>query len=150
MKEPVDHILRPQLPWRLGDGAITECGYDATQVKTLTRGQYFARLKDLGQQRSAMLTCMTCSNTAGRWRGWEGDPREALQRVIEWERGGRYSYGEDKRGGRLRDELVALKQLIEAHRDEFDALVAEIADRREWNAKKQRMAERPKTWPRGL
>ncbi len=38
VKEPVDHILRPRLPWRDGsEGAITECGYDATKVKTLTR-----------------------------------------------------------------------------------------------------------------
>jgi hypothetical protein len=58
MKEPVDHILRPQLPWRTG-GGITECGYDASKVQTLTREEYFARLKDLGQQRCAMMTCMT-------------------------------------------------------------------------------------------
>ncbi len=32
MKEPVDHILRPKLPWRTGEGAITECGYDAAKV----------------------------------------------------------------------------------------------------------------------
>ena len=48
MKEPVDHILRPLLPWRSSEGAITECGYDASKVKALTRPQYFERLKDLG------------------------------------------------------------------------------------------------------
>jgi hypothetical protein len=31
MKEPVDHILRPALPWRGDEGAITECGYDANK-----------------------------------------------------------------------------------------------------------------------
>lgn len=50
MKEPVDHILRPQLPWRR-DSGMTECGYDATKVSALTRPEYFTRLKELGQQR---------------------------------------------------------------------------------------------------
>lgn len=36
MKEPVDHILRPQLPWRT-DAGITECGYDATKVAGIPR-----------------------------------------------------------------------------------------------------------------
>mgnify|MGYP001599520162 CR=1 FL=1 len=37
MKEPVDHVLRPRLPWRSpSDPAITECGYDASKVKTIT------------------------------------------------------------------------------------------------------------------
>ena len=53
MKEPVDHILRPQLPWRT-DGGITECGYNAEKVSTLTRAAYFDRLKNLGQQRTAI------------------------------------------------------------------------------------------------
>jgi hypothetical protein len=63
MKEPVDHILRPNLPWRSPDeGAITECGYDASKVKTLTRAEFFKGQKDLGERRTAMLTCMTCSD----------------------------------------------------------------------------------------
>ena len=91
MKEPVDHILRPRLPWRPADEApITECGYDATKVTTLSRGEFFQRERDLGKQRTAMLTCMTCSDTARRWGTWEDDPRLAMQREIEWERGSAY------------------------------------------------------------
>lgn len=135
MKEPVDHIARPQLPWRDGGPAITECGYDASKVKTLSRAEFFQRLKEFGQQRSAMLTCMTCSDTAKRWKTWDEDPRQALQREITWEWGGGYRASAD-RGVRLRDELVAIAALIEAHREEFDASTAGIEQRREWLAKK--------------
>jgi hypothetical protein len=144
MKEPVDHILRPRLPWRDPDeGAITECGYDASKVKTLTRAEFFQRVKDLGKQRTAMLTCMTCSDTAGRWGTWDDDPRLALQREIEWERGHAYwSRSPDKNGHRLKDELTAIAGLIEAHRDEFEATITTNDQRREWLEKKAALAEK--------
>ena len=147
MKEPVDHILRPRLPWRRDkEGAITECGYDASKVKTLTREAFFQRQKDLGQQRTAMLTCMTCSDTARRWSRWDDDPRLALAREIEWERGAfYYSHCRDDRGQRLRDELLAIASLIEVHRDEFEASIAAIEQRREWLEKKAALERRPKT-----
>ena len=120
MKDPVDHILRPRLPWRGDEGAITECGYDASKVRTLTRDEYFQRRKGLGQQRCAMLTCMTCADTAGRWGTWADDPRRALEREIVWEHGGGYRARTD-RGDRLKDELGAIAALIESHPDEFAA-----------------------------
>jgi|SRR5580765_2113874 hypothetical protein len=135
MKEPVDHVLRPRLPWR-DEAAITECGYDASKVKTLTRPEYFQRLKDFGGQRTAMLTCMTCADTAARWGTWDDDPRRALDREIAWE--GRYRARED-RACRLQDELVAIAALIEAHREEFETLVTTITQRRAWLAKKDAM-----------
>ena len=136
MKDPVDHILRPQLPWR-SDGGITECGYNAEKVPTITRAAYFARKKDLGQQRCAMTTCMTCADTATRWATWDDEPRQAMQREIEWEGHGSYGWGRnDKRGTRLRDELLAIAALIEAHRDEFEAHVTATVERREWNERK--------------
>lgn len=134
MKEPVDHILRPQLPWRQGDGAITECGYDAAQVKTLTREEYFQRLQDMGQQRAALFTCMTCADTAKRWGTWDDDPSRALDREITWECGG--PYRRKDRGFRLQDELLAIAALIEAHPQEFDALVSAGGQKREWLQKK--------------
>ncbi len=123
MKDPVDHILRPRLPWR-EDIGITECGLDGTKVPTLTRDQFFQRLKDLGQQRTAMTTCMTCSTTAARWGTWDDDPR--------WET----AWRRDDHGARLRDELQAAAMLIEAHREEFDEYVAAAEQRRAWNEKK--------------
>jgi hypothetical protein len=130
MKEPVDHILRPRLPWRpITELALTECGFNAAKVQTITRADFAKRLKDLGQQRTAMLTCMTCSQTAYRWRAWEEDPRKALGREIEWETGW---IGSTDRGYRLRDELHAIARLIEKHPEEFTRLVSDIAARREW------------------
>ncbi len=86
VKEPVDHILRPRLPWRsASDPSVTECGYDSGSVKSITREEFFQRLKDMGQQRAALFTCMTCSETARRWRTWDDDPRQALEREINWE-----------------------------------------------------------------
>lgn len=144
MKE-LDHILRPSLPWREGDGGITECGFNASAVKTLTRAELFERLKDLGKQRTAMLVCMTCSDTARRWGTWEDDPRLAMQREIEWERGSAYWRARNDRGHLLRDELTAVADLIEKHRSEFDAAVNEIQERRSWNEKKAALAaSRPK------
>lgn len=129
MKEPVDHILRPRLPWRSPDDpAITECGYDASKVKTLTRDEFAARLKEMGSQRAALFTCMTCSQTAQRYPTWEKDPRRALEREITWECGWRG----DRRGHRLRDELMAIAALVEAHPEEFRAAI----ERREWLEKK--------------
>lgn len=141
MKEPVDHILRPGLPWR-SVGQITECGYDASKVKALTRPEFFQRLKEMGQQRTALLTCMTCSDTARRWKGWEGDPREAMEREITWEWGGGYRARTD-RGERLKNELIAIATLIEAHRGEFEAVIAANKQRREWLEKKAALASKP-------
>lgn len=141
MKEPVDHIIRPSLPWRLdGVGAITECGYDASQVKSLTRPEFFQRLKDLGTQRTAMLTCMTCSDTARRWGTWDDDPRRALEREITWECG---YYRSNDRGSRMKDELLAIAALIEAHREEFAEILATDARKRDWLEKKAAMQAKP-------
>lgn len=142
MREPVDHILRPRLPWRTDEGAITECGFDAAKVKTLTRAEFFARRKELGQQRTALLTCMTCSDTAGRWGTWDDDPRTAIEREIRWEQNGRWS--QEHRGERLKEELLVIAELIKAHRDEFDAIMGSNQRRREWLEKK---AARPKATP---
>ena len=143
MKEPVDHIQRPLLPWRGQDGAMTECGFDASKVSTLTREQFLQRLKDYGQQRTAMMTCMTCSNTATRWATWEDDPRQALDREIQWERGGGYRARND-RGERLKDELMAIAVLVEAHREVFDEIVTSRERRREWLSKKAAKKEQGK------
>lgn len=134
MKEPVDHILRPQLPWRTADGAITECGYDASKVKTISREDLAARLKDMGQQRTAMLTCMTCVDTATRWLTWDVDPRQALEREIQWEFRGRWS-GND-RGKRLFFELRAVAELVTVYRAEFDELVTRMEGVEAWQTTK--------------
>jgi hypothetical protein len=134
MKEPVDHIRRPALPWRI-DAGLTECGYNASKVPTVSRQVHFQRLKDLGQQRTAMITCMTCLDTAKRWKAWEEDPCQAMAREIAWERGEWYRARSD-RGEQLKDELIAIASLVAAHREEFDATIKEREQRRDWLAKK--------------
>jgi hypothetical protein len=147
MKEPVDHILRPRLPWRAAEDAITECGYDALEVRTLTREAYEARYKELGRQRTAMLTCMTCSDAHARWGRWADDPRQAMSREIDWEvKWGREVAGREQR---LKDELLAIAALIDAHRDEFDQLVDTLKRRRDWlDQKKAAEAQRQRPKPR--
>jgi hypothetical protein len=144
MKEPVDHIIRPLLPWR-SEGSMTECGLNAASVKVLSRPEYEARLKDWGIQRSAMVTCMTCAQTFERYPDWQTEPRLAIGREVEYERAHYHRFrgqvsvrSDEKRGARLRDELFAIEALISAHPDEFAKLVAEIQARREWNAQKPR------------
>jgi hypothetical protein len=141
MKEPVDHILRPKLPWRTDDAAITECGYDASKVKTLSRDDFFSRIKNLGIQRVTMLTCMTCSSTAQRWPTWEEDPRKALEREIAWEGG---SWRFEDRGSCLKIELLAIAALINAFPQEFADRINEIAARQEWLQKKDARSKKPK------
>lgn len=127
MKQPVDHILRPQLPWRDQPG-ITECGLDASKISTLSREEYFDRLKDMGQQRCSLFTCMTCADTARRWGPWDDDPRKAIEREIAWETG----YRRGPKEFLLRDELTAIAALIETHSEEFARLVEDHKQRREW------------------
>lgn len=127
MKQPVDHVQRPMLPWR-DDAGTTECGLDASKVPTLSREEFLERMKDMGAQRAALFTCMTCTSTAKRWGSWEDDPRKAMEREINWETWTRRT----DRGDRLRDELISIGELIERHRAEFDEIMA----RREWNAQK--------------
>lgn len=147
-KQPVDHILRPRLPWRSPHEApITECGYDATKVPTVTRATYFERLKALGQQRCALFICMTCADTARRWGTWDDDPRVALEREITWEHGGYWTRSRTDRGERLRDELTAIAALIGSHREEFEAVLVAIAERRAWNERKDALKRRPKPPP---
>lgn len=144
MKEPVDHILRPRLPWRSpSDPAITECGYDASKVKTLSREEFSRRFKDFGRQRTALMTCMTCSDAATRWPTWEDDPRKALEREINWECGWR-SRDQDTR---LRDELRAIATLLADHADEYRA----ILERQAWVEKKAaRVGAKPRDGSKSL
>lgn len=141
VKEPLDHILRPRLPWRPAHlPAMTECGCDPQHIKTITREEHFARVKAYTRTRVAMMTCMTCLNTTERWASWEEDARQALEREIQWEGGNNYRKA---RGTRLLDELHAIVALIQAHPDEFERLLTVKIQRREWNERKAREPKKP-------
>jgi hypothetical protein len=117
MKEPVDHIVRPQLPWRTQETAITECGYSIAKVKTITREEFLQRMKQLGERRMYLLTCMTCLDTARRWEAWRDNPVHQMSREIQWDQRNKSSL--------LQRELMAIGMLISRHKEEFFALMEE-------------------------
>jgi hypothetical protein len=117
VKQPVDHIARSPLPWVANMG-LTECGLPAASYPTITRLAYLERLKDMGEQRASLFTCMTCKDTVGHWKTWDEDPVSAIQRETG------YMHGRAPRKEEFRLELLAIAALIEAHRDEFDSYIA--------------------------
>ena len=133
MKEPLDHIERPRLPWRAkNEPSITECGHDASKVTTVTRDEFFTRFKEYGEQRTSLFTCMTCMQTARAWPTWEENPGRALEREIHWEvaRSGNKTHRH-----RLTEELLAIALLIDLHRDEF----ATLLEQQKWRQRVERL-----------
>lgn len=109
MKDPVDHVRRPDLPWRTS--RLTECGKPINDVaKWIERDELLKREKEYGKQRTAMLTCMTCWETAARWPPFDVEPMAAVSREVY---GGRADPAFTK-------ELRALAALATKYRDEFD------------------------------
>jgi hypothetical protein len=143
MKEAVDHILRIPLPWRDQDEATTECGKHKDEVKVINREEFKKRLTDLGKQRSAMITCMTCIETVARWSLSDQDIRSVLGREIEWEGGGAYWRSRTDRGIRLKDELEAIAVIVDRHRDEFKNEVSIVGQKRDWLQKKKDFKIKP-------
>jgi len=143
---PVDHVARPRLPWRISPH-LTECGKDLARFdldRIITTDALIARIRDLGRQRAAYTTCMTCWETARRHRSDRPDPLRVIMRELEALR-----WSEDVPLGDLdhltaarreqvtRDharrrlvagELEALGALVTAHRAEFDDYVAGLAE----------------------
>lgn len=124
MSLAVEHIRREPLPWRPEDEA-TECGRPLGEfASVITRDQAVAKFKEQGQTRAIMTTCVTCAQAVQRHATWGTDPVEVLHRYTEhfgmWTR--------DTDGRRqFNNELRALALLAEAHREEFDELVASLA-----------------------
>ena len=112
--DPVSHIRRPDLPWRQLD--LTECGrrvddYASDRVLTFDEAQQLAN--ELGKQRFAMLTCMTCINRASRG--------ESVLDVLN-------RFANRREGREVVDrDLEAIALLVDAHRDQFDELVTQLA-----------------------
>jgi hypothetical protein len=122
MKEELDHVLRPSLPWR--EMNVTECGLDQAGRNVLSNEEFIARCKEYGQQRTAMVTCMTCLNTVQRWyRHGEGLTARVGREIDRV--GGKWGLALTD-GGQLDNEFKALQLLIEAHRAEFDETVATL------------------------
>ena len=83
-----------------------------------------ARARSWGQRRTALVVCMQCADTMGRWPTWDQDPASVIARE-----GRGYGLGHrDDRRELLDRELRAIALLIEAHPDEFTATVAGLAE----------------------
>lgn len=124
--EPLTHVLRPSLPWRPPDQALTECGLRADSHPTITRNEADTRWRTLGAQRASLWFCMTCVYTARRWATWDDDPAGCIGREVEWAR--RRSSTAKADGDQFRRELVAIARLVELHRDDFDHLVDDLGE----------------------
>lgn len=136
-KLEIDHVLRPLPPWR--DEAMTECGLPADGMeRVIPRSELISRLRDLGRQRTYMLTCVTCINTANRWRTWEERPSHVLARDVDRFGG---AWGERSV---LDDELLAVAALIEAHPEEFHGYVEGLADTSSLDAARRRRRREPR------
>ena len=121
MNAPLNHVARPSLPWR-GDTGLTECGLRADSYPTVSRSELADQLARLGKQRTALLTCMTCLNTAQRHPSWDEDPARCLDREVN------RKWGATPADDPFTLELRALAALVDLHRDEFADLLASVAD----------------------
>lgn len=133
MAEVLEHVARPNLPWR--DDTLTECGKTTDGRVVITREQLLAKIRKQGQARAALSTCMTCTQTATRWQDWATAPSDVMRRnVPSW-------WGASQRhpiAVRMDAELRAIAALIEAHREEFDGFLAGLEDAADLGARRQR------------
>lgn len=143
---PIEHVQRPQPPWRLDTAPLTECGRLSGQSTVISRDELIAKVKRLGQQRAAFTTCMTCWDKCRTNAGWDVDPVECLMReAARYQWATRYhrwhpdeeASAKTAAGLRFRDELLAIAVLIDAHRDEFEQLVSGIGDAVRLDEKRQ-------------
>lgn len=128
-QKPLDHILRPRLPWR--DDDLTECGRPATDVKSvITVDELNSRIKQWGKQRTAFTVCMTCAGQVKFSPTWEQHPIGVLDRELK--RVGTFAptpgYAPAPKTARVTAELRAIAALIAAHPDEFNGYVAGVGE----------------------
>jgi hypothetical protein len=145
MKEPVHHIIRAKLPWRK-EPDLTECGHLASEMALVwTRAEAVAKFKELGEQRMAMVTCMTCMHTANRWPTWETSPVAVMDRECSREGWHFRQYpGPEQQAEKnlLERELRALAALAEVHSEEFQEMVEGLAETGDLAAKRAQRQRR--------
>lgn len=144
MRERVDHIQRLPLPWRAQ--TITECGLPIEAHPVISRADLKKRVADLGQQRAAYTTCMTCWDRMRRYPWNEQD--ETLGALIDYLSLGRWGGRDEGATNLIRSEVEALTALIAAHRDEWDEFIAgkaatvDLASARKARAARRRVPTR--------
>lgn len=128
--QPVAHLPRVMPPW--SSLRLTQCGLDIASVARMTTAdEVRALVAKAGKRRAAYDTCVTCTDTWGRWGGddtWATQPASVIQRAAE--RCGHH-WRDPRRaeqGDLFTRELHAVAMLVEAHRAEFDALVTGLGE----------------------
>ena len=132
----IKHIARADLPWR--KAKLTECGKPIEKHPTYTRSKFFDLIKRYGRQRTQMMSCVTCYNTANNHRRNDDNPIKVLARAIEWEVGGSYYHTRTDRGTLLQDELASIVMLIEKYSEEFQSNIDIVKAKRDWNEMKNK------------
>ena len=97
--DPVTHIARTALPWRDDALGRTICGHPVSQFadgRVINLRDAHAAVRRLGQQRFALLHCMTCASNAFRWAEWDDDPVARMERELS---GGAFGKRELQRAG---------------------------------------------------
>jgi len=119
-EEPLAHVRRHRLPWRADELTKTECGQKPAEfTRVIAHDELRALVKDIGKQRASMQLCMTCWGRMG-WSGreyyqsWDENPESLLERELR-------PHGREET--LIRRELRAIAALVEAHPDEFAALM---------------------------
>lgn len=134
--EPLKHLLRAAPPWETRE--YTQCGRQAEKLATTTVAEMNTVIKRHGRQRAAYTHCMTCIETQQRYASWRleydehGNPQRRVAVPMTWESAPadvisrwveRARYREPEDADRLRRTLHAIGALVEAHADEFAAMV---------------------------
>ncbi len=135
---PVAHVIRAVLPWRTDLPEHTECGRDlanvpgdtityaefheaATEYTALVRSYQRAKMKIPALVRRPNI-CKTCWDKAAHYPSWDRNPIRRLWRHLD--QFGYFPAGRDAE--RMCRELWAMARLATRHRNEFNALVAEM------------------------
>jgi hypothetical protein len=117
MSPPVAHLLIPGPPWRHGWPGVTGCARLADQVagELLSPDEFMTRDDALDQG-----LCGVCRQPAWRWQSkrwdWQRDPVAVIADDCGWP-------NRTGRRARLAAELRALDGLVQAHPEEFAALM---------------------------
>lgn len=115
-KPDPEHVVRGNsFPWRAPEDGLTECGLDVVGRKVITKDDLNYKIRVQGKTRAAMTTCITCAQTASRYKPWEQDPVDAVRREV---------YGMRRREERFKHELWALAALAAAHPEQFQAFLS--------------------------
>jgi hypothetical protein len=118
---PVRHLRRVAPPWAVDD--YTVCGRPIADVARLVEYDEAKALVDRwGQARAHFLFCQTCLSRHGR-KGDRPSMFATHPAAVTSDWAGRATWVKDPLAERTRAELLALADLVERHREEYDATV---------------------------